>query len=132
MKRSEAREVAFILIFEKTFSDDSIEKIIENAVEARNITVNDFTVSLALGADKHSEKIDQMIADHSHKWSKDRISKVALAIMRISVYEILHVKDIPVSVSINEAVELAKKYGGDEDSAFVNGVLGGIARNTEE
>lgn len=52
---------------------------------------------------------------------------MALSIMRLAVYEMLYVDDIPVSVSINEAVELAKKYGGDEDSSFVNGVLGGIA-----
>ena len=64
------------------------------------------------------------------KWSKERISRVALAIMRLAVYEMLYVDDIPVSVSINEAVELAKKYGGDEDSSFVNGVLGGISRET--
>lgn len=57
------------------------------------------------------------------------MSRVALSVMRLAVYEMMFLSDIPVSVSINEAVELAKTYGGDEDASFINGVLGGIARN---
>lgn len=128
MKRSESRELAFILLFEKTFTDYSVDDIIENACEARNIKIGDFALSLVRGVDKHIDQIDGLISEHSHKWSKGRISRVALSIMRLAVYEIMYAEDIPVSVSINEAVELAKKYGGDEDSSFVNGVLGGIAR----
>ena len=77
-------------------------------------------------------EIDEAISEHLHKWRKERLSRVALSIIRLSVYEILYGEDIPVSVSINEAVELAKKYGGDDDPSFVNGVLGGIARQKGE
>jgi N utilization substance protein B len=132
MTRREARELAFILLFEKSFTDDSIQEILINAGEARDIVSDKFALSLAEGADKHIDNIDDAISKHLHKWSKDRISRVALSIMRIAVYEILYGKDIPISVSINEAVELAKKYGGNEDPSFVNGVLGGIARQIGE
>lgn len=132
MTRHEARELAFVLLFEKSFSDCTIQEIIKNAGEARDIQSDDFAVSLAEGAESHMDEIDEKIYAHSHKWSKGRISRVSMAIMRLAVYEMQYIEDIPVSVSINEAVELAKKYGGEEDSAFINGVLGGITRQPEE
>ena len=132
MTRRQARELAFVLLFEKSFSDCSIQDIINSAGEARDLEVNAFAMSLLDGVDEHVQDLDEAIAAHSHKWNKGRISRVALAIMRLAVFEMLYLEDVPVSVSINEAVELAKKYGGDEDSAFVNGVLGGIARRKEE
>lgn len=130
MTRHEARELAFVLLFEKTFTDEPMTEILTNAGEARDVEADAFALSLAEGADSHVGEIDAKITAFSHKWSKERISRVALAIMRLAVFEMLYMEDIPVSVSINEAVELAKKYGGDEDSVFVNGVLGGIARES--
>lgn len=131
MTRREARELAFVLLFEKSFTGEPVAAILATAGEARDVEEDVFALSLAQGAEEHAEAIDEKITAFSHKWSKERISRVALAIMRVAVYEMLFVEDIPVSVSINEAVELAKKYGGDEDSAFVNGVLGGLARAQE-
>lgn len=131
MTRREARELGFILLFEKTFTGEPVEDILAGAQEARDVEKDSFALSLAKGAERESAVIDEKIEACSHKWSKKRISRVALSIMRLAVYEMLFVDDIPVSVSINEAVELAKKYGGDEDSAFVNGVLGGISRTME-
>ena len=128
MTRREARETAFILLFEKTFTQDSLQQILENAGEARDFQKSAFALSLAQGAVDHLEEEDALISAHALKWSKDRLSRVALSILRLAVYEMEFVEDMPVSVSINEAVELAKKYGGDEDPAFINGVLGGIAR----
>ena len=132
MTRREARELAFVLLFEKTFSELTVEEILLNAGEARDVESDAFALAIATGAEAHIEETAKKISAHSHKWSKGRISRVALSIMRLAVYEMLYVDDIPVSVSINEAVELAKKYGGDEDSVFVNGVLGGIARENGE
>lgn len=128
MTRREARELAFILLFERSFTESTVRELLVNAGEARDVEENAFSLSLAEGAEAHLSEIDEMISAHSLKWSKGRISRVALAILRLAVYEMLYVEDIPVSVSINEAVELAKKYGGDEDSSFINGVLGGISR----
>lgn len=132
MTRRQARELAFILLFEKTFTGEPVRDILAGAQEARDVEEDAFALSLAEGAEREAAAIDEQIAAYSHKWSKERISRVALSIMRLAVYEMLFVEDIPVSVSINEAVELAKKYGGDDDSSFVNGVLGGISRGMDK
>lgn len=131
MTRREARELAFVLLFERSFSGESIAEILENAGEARDITGDTFAVSLAEGAVTHTEEIDELISANAHNWNRDRISRVALAVLRLAIYEMRFVEDIPVSVSINEAVELAKRYGGDTDASFINGVLGGVARRGE-
>ena len=73
-----------------------------------------------------------MIEKYSTKWKLDRIVKVSLAILRMSISEMLYLEDIPVSVSINEAVELAKKYATEDDASFVNGVLGAVAKDLEQ
>ena len=131
MTRREARELAFILLFERSFSNEAIAEILENAGEARDIVGDTFAISLAEGAVEHTEEIDELISSHAHNWSRERLSRVALAILRLAIYEMQWVEDIPTSVSINEAVELAKRYGGDADASFINGVLGGIARRSE-
>ena len=131
MTRREARELAFVLLFERSFSNESIAEILENAGDARDIVADTFAVTLAEGVVEHTDEIDELITANAHNWSRDRISRVALAILRLAVYEMRWIEDIPVSVSINEAVELAKRYGGEADASFVNGVLGGIARRDE-
>ena len=131
MTRREARETAFALLFENTFSDEGIESVIADAKEAETLSPNDFAISLAMGTAEKMEEIDRKISDASHKWSVQRISRVSLSVLRLAVYELLFLDEIPVSVSINEAVELTKKYGGEEEAAFVNGVLGGIVKVTE-
>lgn len=128
MTRRESRELAFVLLFEKSFTEGTIADILQNAEEARDVAGDTFAIALAEGAVDHIEEIDALISEHSHKWSTARLSRVALAIMRLAVFEMLWVEEIPISVSINEAVELAKMYGSDADASFVNGVLGGIAR----
>ncbi|MBQ9964711.1 MAG: transcription antitermination factor NusB [Clostridia bacterium] len=131
MTRRESRELAFVLLFEKSFSDATLAEILENAGEARELASDAFALSLAEGVLAHLAEIDEKISAASHKWSKDRLSRVTLAILRLAIYEIVWESDIPVSVSINEAVELAKSYGGDTDASFINGVLGGVARQHE-
>lgn len=131
MTRREAREQAFILLFERSFSGDSIENILEGAGEARDVIGDDFAVSLARGAAEHTVDIDEIISANAHNWSRDRLSRVALVILRLAIYEIKWEESVPVGVSINEAVELAKRYGSDSDAAFINGVLGGVVRRDE-
>ncbi len=128
MTRRESREQAFALLFEKLFNDRPVEELAEAATEARDVPVSAFALTLAKGAEAHFVELDEKIAAYSVKWSKERISRVALSVMRLAVYEMLYEDSIPVSVSINEAVELAKKYGGEEDAAFINGILGSISR----
>lgn len=132
MTRRESRELAFILCFERTFSDEGVDAIVEAAGEARDIRVSEFALSLARGVEQQQAALDQTIADYSHHWNIRRLSRVALCVLRVALYEMRFVEEIPVSVSINEAVELAKTYGGEEDASFVNGVLGGVARSGGE
>ena len=130
MSRRKSREQAFALLFEKSFNDATIMDLAENAQDAREMVVEPFALLLATGAEEKLAEIDARIDAFSHKWSRDRISRVALAVLRLAIYEMEYEDETPVSVAINEAVELAKRYGGDEDSSFVNGVLGGISRET--
>ena len=132
MTRRESREQAFALLFEMMFNDQPVEELAAAASEARETPVSAFAMKLAAGTQAHLAELDEKIAAYSVKWSKERISRVALSVMRLAVYEMLYEESIPVSVSINEAVELAKKYGGDEDAPFINGILGSISRENPE
>ncbi|MBQ7548226.1 MAG: transcription antitermination factor NusB [Clostridia bacterium] len=126
--RRKAREQAFIVLFEKSFNPElSVEEIIRTATEYEIITGDDFTTSLALRTQEGLETIDGRISANLKGWTMSRISKVSLAVLRIAVCEMLFFDDIPVGVSINEAVELCKIYGSDDDRIFVNGVLGSVA-----
>ena len=128
MSRRKSREQAFALLFEKSFNDLSVMDLAEGAQDAREFIIEPFALALAQGVEEKMAEVDARIEEHSHKWSHNRISRVALAVLRLAVYEMLYEDETPVSVAINEAVELAKRYGGEEDSSFVNGVLGGISR----
>lgn len=129
--RREAREQAFALIFEKSFHDYNINEIIDNA-ESNEIFIDEFAETEAAGAYDHLAEIDEHIsANLKGGWNFSRISRVTKSILRLAVYEMLFADEIPVSVAINEAVELAKKYGGDEDPSYINGVLGAIARSLD-
>lgn len=126
MTRSQSRELAFILLFEKTFTEEPMQELIARA--AQELAEDAFAFSLALGASQQMEGIDALLSECSKNWKISRVSRVALSAMRIAVYEMLFEKDIPESVSINEAIELTKKYASPEDASYVNGVLGAISR----
>ena len=128
MTRKEAREQAFVLIFEKMFREDSAEEILQYAKEIREIETDDYSVEIFRGVCEKTEELDEEISAHLKNWKIGRISKVALAILRLAVYEIKFVESVPESVSINEAVELCKKFSVSDDAAFVNGVLGNIVK----
>lgn len=128
MTRREARELAFVLLFEKSFTDESIAEIVEKAFDARDVEVDAFASRLANGTAEKLEELDAAIEPALHNWSKQRLSRVALAVLRLAVFEMQFLEETPTSVAINEAVEIAKKYGGAEDAQFINGVLGTLAR----
>lgn len=129
MTRKEAREQAFALIFENCFQDLPLEEMLENAADGRDLTVSAFAKSLVQTVLDHRQEIDREIEAHSKNWKIRRIPRINLAILRLAVGEIRYFPDIPDSVSVNEAVELAKKYSGEEDYGFINGVLGGMLRS---
>ncbi len=142
MTRREAREQAFILLFEKSFHKETMRELIDLARESRVIAkentnkkcetwemhLDPFAEQTALRAQEHLDELDEYIERLSLKWKKNRISRAAFAVLRLALYEMLYEPEIPVGVSINEAVDIAKKYAGEEDSAFVNGLLGTAAK----
>ena len=128
MSRRKSREQAFALLFEKSFNDLPVMDLAEAAQDARDFIIEPFALELAQGAEEKLADVDALIDANSHKWSHNRISRVALAVLRLAIYEMKYCDETPDSVAINEAVELAKRYGGDEDSSVVNGILGGISR----
>lgn len=129
MTRRESRELAFILVFEKSFQGDdvTIVELIENALELEIFPTNAFAENLARKVYDNLDEVDSAINENLVGWSAKRISRVARAILRVSVAELLY-SDIPVGVAINEAIEITKKYATQDDAAYVNGVLGAVAK----
>ena len=131
MDRRTSREQAFIFLFENTFGLNSPEEIIENAKLAREEKVSAFTKSLFDGVISNFDKIDSIIDENLMGWKRNRISRTALAVLRLAVYEIIFEEDTPNKVAANEAVELSKKYSTKEESSYINGILGSIIAKAE-
>ena len=127
--RREAREQAFALIFEMAFQNLPIQDLIDNAVDSRDLEVDEYAVKVAKAVQMNCAQIDSMISEHSKKWKIERLSKVALSILRLAIAEMSFVKEVPEGAVINEAVELAKTFGGEDDPSYINGVLGGFSRS---
>jgi len=133
MTRRQAREQAFAILFEKSFHPETeMDDILDISIEQELVQDDEYATRLAKTAWNKLFEIDELIEKNSIGWRISRISKVSLAILRLAICEILFIPEVPVSVSINEAVELCKKYGAEEDAPFVNGILGSIARAPKE
>ncbi len=126
MKRSKQREQAFILVYESLFNgnDPETPELFSENVEE----LGEYSLSLYNGVSEKAQELDGYISGILKGWKLSRIPKINLAILRIAVYEMKYAEDVPESVAINEAVELAKKYSGKEDASFINGILGSITR----
>lgn len=133
MTRRALRENVFTLLFRNDFfpaeeMDEQI-KLYVNGIDMEGLSETDklaIEVRVRTALEKVTE-IDKMIAEKAEGWSTDRMGKVELTIIRLAAYEMFFDEDIPTSVAINEAIELAKKFGGDESPSFINGVLAKIA-----
>ncbi len=132
MKRREAREQAFVLIFERSINHDTTEQIIDAAGLSSDLIIDDFAEKIAVGVEENESVLDAQIEKNIRGWTMGRLSKVSLSLLRLAIYEMIFVKDIPISVSINEAIDLAKVYGGVDDAPYVNGVLGSVAKELGE
>ena len=127
MNRRAAREAAFELLFETEFkTDEAREDIFALSTENREIEENAYVKDAYFGVCEHLAEIDERINRHAKGWKTSRISKVSRSILRLCVYEMLYCEDIPASVSINEAVELCKKFDEEKARAFLNGVLNSV------
>lgn len=133
IKRSEARDLLFTMLFETEFrSDDDPAKVFEIACENREIPDDKYIRQTFFGVMSRAELVDGVISKYSKGWRADRLSKVSRTIIRIATYEMLFDNEIPANVSISQAVELAVKYGEDRAKPFVNGVLSGLFKDIEE
>lgn len=132
MNRSAIREQAFKLIYsleiqKKENLCEQIELFLESN-DMRDKDLNEYMQDAILGIEEHKQEITGLIEKNlKAEWKIDRISKIDLAILKLAIYEIKY-KDIPFKVVINEAVELAKKYGEDNSKNFVNGILASIVK----
>ncbi len=131
MSRTTAREIAMMLAFAQlSGGEDTYESALDKSGIAQTPAEADKEyIKLVLeGMSDKREQLDEIIADLAIDWSIGRMPRVDLSILRLAVYEMLYCNDIPQGVSINEAVELAKKYGGEKSSAFINGILGALSK----
>jgi N utilization substance protein B len=129
MTKRQCRENAFLLLFEGSFRDDAPEALYRAAEEVGEITVDDKVRALVEGVRDKQEELDGIIASYSPKRALSRIPRVNLILLRIAIYEIRYVPETPVNVAVSEAVDISQKYTYQEDTAFINGVLGTYARS---
>ncbi len=129
-----SRELALQVLFPIDLVNANMEESLKYIFERDKFSeeVKEFTLIITKGVVSNLNEIDKTIKHYTDNWSLERITNIDRNLLRIAIYEILYMKDIPKSVSINEAVELAKKYGTKNSFSFVNGVLGKINKNNIE
>lgn len=127
--RSEARCAAFTQVFQMNQHREEMDEIMAYLLEEKpecNANLG-YITTVVNGVKEHEAELEEIISAHLKKgWTISRISKVSAAVMKIAVYEMKYVDDVPGKVAINEAVELVKKYGSEEEPKFVNGLLGAV------
>ncbi|AJD32135.1 transcription antitermination factor NusB [Clostridium sporogenes] len=140
MNRRKSREVAMRLLFQTTLNEENLEEALENlkdvreseestkekdyeSVDLKDVDI-DYVKRIIKGIEENKEEIDEKIKGNLKNWKIERLSKVDLSILRLCTYELKFEEDIPRKVSVNEAIELAKKYSGEKAATFINGVLG--------
>lgn len=133
MGRKEARDGAFKMIYQLDINSNTVEQALNDYYEEYNFQDADkaYIEETVKGVMTKKEEIDTIISKASKSWTLSRISKIDKAIMRLAVYEIYFRDDIPDSISVYEAVELAKTYDGPKAGGFVNGLLRGVLRKKE-
>ena len=131
--RRKARECALQLLYQLDMSDREPQRVFENfwrqLDEPVEAGAHEFSEKLVDGVWGRREEIDEMIASYSTNWKVSRMATVDKNILRLAIYDLLYCPDIPVKVTLNEAVEIAKRFGTAESSAFVNGILDNVARD---
>ena len=132
LKRKEAREIVVGLLFETEFrADENVKEVFAVSTENREIPKDDYVERAYFGVCENREKIDELIGASANGWKTQRLTRLSRSIMRLATYEMLFENDIPHSVSINEAIELTKKFDDPKARAFVNGVLNSIKDKLE-
>lgn len=130
MNRNSARRQAFKLLFGDCFGEkQATERLIEIYSEDNEYENDAYSLRIIRGVKDNKAQIDNLIEENLNKWKISRLPKTTLTILRIAIYELVFCDDVPDAVSINEAVEMSKTYGNEDDYVFINGLLGKIVRS---
>ncbi|MFA1711447.1 transcription antitermination factor NusB [Peribacillus frigoritolerans] len=121
MKRREAREKSLQALYQIDIANSNTEEAMESVLDGA--PTDDYFKKLVMGITENREQIDGLIRDNLENWTLERLANIDRNLLRIAVYEMVHSEDVPVSVAMNEAIEIAKKFGDDQSSSFVNAVL---------
>ncbi len=136
--RRKARVLAFQTLFSHEYNNNSVEDLVkfawmdESRLSGFDAETLNFARLLIVGTLQNLDNVDSAIKKQLKSWDFNRIVKVELAILRISVYSLLYQRDIPSTVTINEAIDIAKDYGSDDAYKFINGILDGIKKSGEQ
>lgn len=131
MSRRTARKRAFLMLYQRDINEDSIEAVLDRWRTYRG-ELDDYALGLVRGIESERTDLDLRLEEFSVGWPVHRMSIVDRTILRLALYEMLYVEDVPPEVAINEAVELAKGYSGDESPVFVGGLLRGIESSAQQ
>ena len=127
MKRTQAREYAFNLIYEATVQKDKpLDELLADTEAQQEFEADKYIRATLKGVSERTEELNGLISENAHGWKLSRISATSGAILRLAIYEMLY-GDVPFSVAINEAVELAKRYDHEKAPKFINGILNSVA-----
>lgn len=126
LSREKAMELVFSMMLTKESHDEVIETFVDNYEEDIKKLDLEYIKEVLKGVEENKESIDNLIKENLQKWKIERVSKVNLAILRLAVYEMKYVKDVPEKVAINEALEITKRYSDEKSVSFINGVLDNI------
>lgn len=127
--RTKARKRALDLVFECEARNILLNDLLDERIVANDPPVNEFTVVLIRGLAENINRIDDLLENYSEGWSLDRMPAVDRNVLRLAVFEILYVDDVPDAVAVSEALNLVRDLSTDESPTFVNGLLGNIVRN---
>ena len=132
LSRRAGRENAFLAAFAATFDDMPLEEVIQRANEGGEYPLDEFAQALLAAYYDNSAQSNDLSRANLKGWTLERISRVDRTVLRLAIAEALYGPEKLPGVAINEAVEIAKRFGGEESASFINGILGKIARETEE
>lgn len=124
LTRRRAREIILKALFQRDFREVSCDELLASH------EVDDYVRAVLAGIERHQDELDELICSHTRGWRLERLHSVDRNLLRLAIYELLYRPDVPPQVVIDEAVELAKKYGSEQSGRFVNGMLDGIWRET--
>lgn len=133
MNRVKSREVAVQLSYQMLINKESAEEVIESLIENYEEDLNELDLEyikrIITGIDEKKNELDAIIEKYLVNWKFNRISKVNISILRMAIFEMLYMDDIPEKVAINEAIELAKVFSDEKSVSFINGMLDKVLKN---